>query len=98
MTIFNTHVVLKQSRIFKRECSHHRHEFTASAGAPCIRPAWHEPFGFERLDMSSPKVSLTCLKVEGLMGCPFDSVQGKGSPLYVNPINYAAKPFYKIMK
>jgi len=56
-----------------------------------MRPAWHEPFGFERLDMSSPKVSLTCLKVErlnaeGLMGCQFDPVQGKGRPLYVSPV------------
>jgi hypothetical protein len=22
-----------------------------------------------------------------LMGCPFDPAQGKGSPLYVNPVN-----------
>jgi hypothetical protein len=27
------------------------------------------------------------LKAEGLMGCPFDPAQGKGSPLYVNPVN-----------
>ena len=40
-----------------------------------------EPFGPERLDLSSS----TGLKAEGLMGCPFDPAQGKGSPLYVNP-------------
>ena len=32
-----------------------------------------EPFGPE-------------IKAEGLMGCPFDPVQGKESPLYVNPV------------
>jgi len=34
---------------------------------------------------------LTCLKVErlkaeGLMGCQFDPVQGKGRPLYMSPV------------
>ena len=32
-----------------------------------------EPFGPE-------------LKAEGLMGCPFDLAQGKGSPLYACPV------------
>ena len=27
------------------------------------------------------------LKAEGLMECPFEPAQGKGSPLYVNPVN-----------
>ena len=42
-------------------------------------PFGPEPFGRE--------LRVERLKAEGLMGCPFDPAQGKGSPLYVNPVN-----------
>jgi hypothetical protein len=43
-----------------------------------------EPFGSEHFGL---ELNAERLKAEGLMGCPFDPAQGKGSPLYVNPVN-----------
>jgi len=42
-----------------------------------------EPFGPE----TCRRAHVESLKAEGLMGCPFDPAQSKGSPLYVNPVN-----------
>ena len=47
-----------------------------------------EPFGLKHFDLETFDFELKAekLKFEGLIGYPFDPAQGKGNPLYMNPV------------